>query len=1003
MEQQGASTSTVSSIQIPGVPSDASALNSLRNIFRRQEIQKGPRSATKPRKAEVRSTVGVTRPTSVSSRAPLSKAQTAKKSASPDAQSNPQTIELQTNAAPVELSATQSEAIIQQSLSAPNGVEPRPVPDLITRNDRIKRILDRVNWTKLRGDTVQEVVTFRGLEDAETKFQEFESFIRAEGKYLGLPEGCKPFERVLIQGSKAGSKPCPYIRFTNFRTEEDVRKYHAALSKRKVKCQYHPPLRLCYEIQKLNFHAASADSNFEGDPGGTLCGKTAVVEDGGTRRLVTIGGLIRVDNKLYAMTAGHDTTADRQLQSISESESSFGASTDDTEYDDDIESALICGGPSTASDDGRQPHQDSRADEHRTKPGSATLTFHGSSMSGDDWSLHLIEDPLLALPNSFSRMDGVSIGFMTYPASQPVNSTTEAWLLAGVSGPRVVDMLPGVVSFPLPSGNWVSAWKVALNHRAAQDPLSHQSSALQHGDSGSWVVDRLNGNVFGHVIASNDTTAFLIPLIHTLDSISRQAKLKSTGEIIALPPAFDMLADLARLYHNKFGQVNQGRAKMFASLALNSASTMSPASEVAPIIDSFLRSHGNSPTIKIVLMNLLMRTGADLKGNLASLFRNENKESLSKVIEDSAPIGRQVAEAAIRNLTIAFGNPPEFFGIQETPWGKRLLLSGGKTPDSKEESSRKKPGSESTLVQDMSGALRHSTNDFVYKNDWVSNTKPTAFPQIPGEEQREKHKPVLDLPLHPISSALDRPQPQTEDQSPAVIERQSQLPPRGLNKAKICGLPALAFAGITTIIAALVAAISVLGAFLGVEIQQNKSLQARVSELADSVPGCQTTVITSTISVTETASTTTSSSTTTNATSNSGLSTGARVGIGVGVGIGVLFLVLVVGFFFFWRRAKLRKTVPESPKYSMWDSTMNTYSYPAPPRLMEGPQSVSAPPVEMDASYHPTRDPGTQVRTASHGVLSGLSMPRSPEQVPPSARVADVLQLPDLNVGLYSR
>ena len=321
-----------------------------------------------------------------------------------------------------------------------------------------------MDWTKLRGDTVQEVATFRELEDAETKFQEFESFIRAEGKYLGLPEGCKPFERVLIQGSKAGSKPCPYIRFTNFRTEEDVRKYHAALSKRKVKYQYHPPLRLCYEIQRLNFHAAKANIQVEGDPGETLCGKTAVIEDGDTRRLVTIGGVIKVDNKLYAMTAGHDTTADKQLQSVSESESSFGSFTDDTEYDDDIESALICGGPSAASDDERQPHRDGQTDQHHTLPGPPPLIFRGSSMCGDDWSLHLIEDPMLALPNSFPGIDGASTEYMTDPASQPVlrvSGPKDAWLLAGVSGPRVVHMIPGTMSFPLPSGNWVSAWKVS--------------------------------------------------------------------------------------------------------------------------------------------------------------------------------------------------------------------------------------------------------------------------------------------------------------------------------------------------------------------------------------------------------------------------------------------------------------------------------------------------------------------------------------------------------------
>lgn len=950
------------------------------------------------------------------------------KSASANARSKSSTIERHTNVAPAQSSATLSKTNAQQPSSTSNSIGAYPKAEIITRKEAIRRILGRVDWTKLRGDTVQEVATFRELEDAETKFQEFESFIRAEGKYLGLPEGCKPFERVLIQGSKAGSKPCPYIRFTNFRTEEDVRKYHAALSKRKVKSQYHPPLRLCYEIQRLNFLAANAGIHVEEDPGETLCGKTAVIEDGGTRRLVTIGGLIRVDNKLYAMTAGHDATADKQLPSISESEASFDASNDDTEYDDDIEPALICGGPSTTSDDGRQSHQGGKADQRYATPGSATLTFHGSSMSGDDWSLHLIEDPLLALPNSFPVTDdGIERAYMTYPTSQSGYSHTGALLLAGVSGPRVVHMLPGIVSFPLPTGNWVSAWKVsriahesfkecilllikskvALHQTAVSDSQSHQLSALQHGDSGSWVVDRVTGKVFGHVIASTDTTAFLIPLIHTLNSISRQAKLKGTGDVTALPPAFDMLADLAHAYHVKFGQRNQERARLFASRAVLSVPmTLSPGSEVAPIIDSFLRSHDYSATIKTILQNLLVRTGADLKGNLASMCRNKNKESLSKVIEDSAPIDKEVTEAAIRNLIIALGNPPEFLGIQETTWGKRLLLPGGKTPESKEQSSHKKPDIESTLVHDMSGALRHS-------NDWLFggsdrglktlNVKPKFAAQIPessNPDQHEKYNPGLSEARYAPSSTLYNTQAQTVSQSQPPIASQSQLPPRS-EKKKILGLAPLACAGISTIIAALVAAISVLGAFLGVEVQQNKSLQTRISELVDSVPSCKTTTVTFTTSVTASASTDATPSTTNDTTSSSALSPGAIAGISVGVSLFAIMLVTLV--LFIWRRKKLRKVTVESPKTTYWDSTTAAYSYAPPTHLMEASQSVYSPPVEMDASYNSSRYPELRPQAPYHGLGSESSMSRSTEQVPPSARVADVLQVPDLNVGLQLR
>lgn len=471
-----------------------------------------------------------------------------------------------------------------------------------------------------------------------------------------------------------------------------------------------------------------------------------------------------------------------------------------------------------------------------------------------------------------------------------------------------------------------------------------------------------------------------------------------------LPPAFDMLAELAHLYHNKFGQENQDRARLFASRALiASRRAMSPASEVAPVIESFLGSNDNSPTIKTIVLNLLLRTGADLKGNLASMCRNDNKEGLSGVIEDSAPIEKRVTEAVIRNLIVAFGNPPEFSGIQETTWGKRLLLPRGKTPESKEQSLQKKSDSGSTLVHDMSGALRFSANESFNRNDRTLSVKPSVPPQIPGSpnpDQHEKYNPGLSEARYAPSSTLYNTQAQTVPQSQPQISSQSQLPARS-GKKKILGLAPLACAGISTVIAALVAAISVLGAFLGVEIQQNKSLQTRISELVDTAPICKTTTVTLTTSVTASASTDATPSTTNDTTSSSGLSTGAIAGISVGVSL--LAIMLITSVLFFWRRRKLRKVTVDSPKTTYWDSTTAAYSYAPPSHLMEAPRSQYAPPVEMDASYSSSRYPELQPPAPYRVLGSESSMSQSTEQVPPSARVADVLQLPDLNVGLYSK
>lgn len=358
---------------------------------------------------------------------------------------------------------TGSDSRSNQTLSTSNGTTAHSESDLLTKDDRIRRILAMVNWTKVRRDTVQQVAIFQEPVDAEIKFQEFESFIRAEGRNLGLPEGCKPFERVLIRGDKPDDKPCPYISFTNFRTEEDVRKYHAALSKRRVRQQYYPPLRLCYEIQRLSYHAAGASLHLEGNSEDTLCGKFAQIEVDGVRRAVTIGGVIQVDNRLYAMTAGHSLMDDQHTPT-------FGNSIDDNDdsgYDDDIEPALICGGPNTAYNAQSRPHPSGHNERFPARMASTTLNFKGSSMTGDDWSLHLIDDPLLALPNSFPERGSATTRYMTYPASHPVSDSV--WLLAGVSGHREVSMLPGTVVFPLPSGNWINAWKVsiALTHKLA--------------------------------------------------------------------------------------------------------------------------------------------------------------------------------------------------------------------------------------------------------------------------------------------------------------------------------------------------------------------------------------------------------------------------------------------------------------------------------------------------------------------------------------------------------
>ncbi|KAJ4419461.1 hypothetical protein N0V82_004906 [Gnomoniopsis sp. IMI 355080] len=379
------------------------------------------------------------------------------------------------------------------SLPQDTGAQEQQETKLLIKNGIIRRILDRVIWFSPRDDTKTEVAAFRGLDDAETKFQEFRAFIKKEGKNLGLPGGNKPFKRILIQSNPAGS-PEPYILFTNFRSQEEVQRYHAALSKRKVRNQYHPPLRLCYELQELRFNAANANIRVIGYLGDTLCGHTAIIEDEGRRRLITIGGVIKVGGRLYAMTAGHSPNAGEDLGRSSEAESSTdnSLSFDASSFDDDIESALIIDEGSTGpkAEYPQIPGEQNKMTHDRTSGSAVAVTFQSPSIAGDDWALHLIEDPMLALPNSIPGDDDATESYMTYPAMKPIPGLV--WLLAGVSGCRAVHMLPGTVTFPLPSGKWIDAWEVSRPFEivALGVPLVTDWITRSHFDRLLWDIHR---------------------------------------------------------------------------------------------------------------------------------------------------------------------------------------------------------------------------------------------------------------------------------------------------------------------------------------------------------------------------------------------------------------------------------------------------------------------------------------------------------------------------------
>lgn len=321
----------------------------------------------------------------------------------------------------------------------------------IERNRRVVQRLLQVKWTPI--DKVEETAEgFNGQEDAEKRFRMFQSFMDFEGTTLGLPDGISVhIERVLIR--EPGCQPAPYIRLTGFPNEDTVKSYHSILAKRKVREQYHPPLRLCYEIQRLgtSFLAAKPDGYLVGDqPLETLCGRLAKIGTDQKRRVVTIGGVVQVRGALRAITSGHLCYPPSGVGGLN-AEPFHEGMIDPRQYGDDVESALIL-----EKREGRTEDSSREVSAPVGVPSSSRHEIGEIELYGDDWSLITLQNPTLAFPNMFRVMSEVI--YLTVAAQRPISG--QVTVLAGVSGFRSLQMSPGPVSFALPSGRRILTWKL---------------------------------------------------------------------------------------------------------------------------------------------------------------------------------------------------------------------------------------------------------------------------------------------------------------------------------------------------------------------------------------------------------------------------------------------------------------------------------------------------------------------------------------------------------------
>lgn len=293
---------------------------------------------------------------------------------------------------------------------------------------------------------------------AEEKYLRFESFFRDQSKSLkGLPRGLLIWPERALKPSRHGSGVIAYIRVVGFRRWKHVKACNKLLSSKDWLSMYSPPLHLCYDIQPsgLRLTAGPRDARLLGPrPRETLCGSLVRVGSGDDERIVTVGGVIEVNQRSWAITTNHIPCR------------SGGSTPEDTENDEDDsgfgddQDSTLDPVLATVSGDGEQ--SDQPHDGNKEASGD-TATYSSTALGqigpeGSDWALIPLDEPILRLPNSFCPMGCSQAIYLSQQADKP--SSDLIWIIAGVTGLFQARMSPARIQIPLPSGVWVKVWKV---------------------------------------------------------------------------------------------------------------------------------------------------------------------------------------------------------------------------------------------------------------------------------------------------------------------------------------------------------------------------------------------------------------------------------------------------------------------------------------------------------------------------------------------------------------
>ena len=326
----------------------------------------------------------------------------------------------------------------------------------------------------------------------------------------------------------------------------------------------------------------------------TLCGKPIKICTSNGTRLATLGGLIKVVNsegiQLYGMTAGHivtrkefdqdvvddddDDTYGKQFTedrfSTVNSASVAGATEDRPTDEASVTDDQSCSGDKDGDDHDESSEQEEDEDEYELdfgfvddqqgkssinpaalsqrlqrsdhvqfrwpKLGHLSFVSHQPASNNDlDWALIKFQDPTLYRPNLLIFPEhtyefGVSARLREGPRRLTRATRSRDVLLlssmAGLKRGKLATSFGYLMIGPMKQFNEI--YNVSMS----------DGSVLDAGDCGSWVVDSVTHEVYGHVVASDAFgDAYVIPL----DNIFRDIKQQLAADQVCLPTESEVL------------------------------------------------------------------------------------------------------------------------------------------------------------------------------------------------------------------------------------------------------------------------------------------------------------------------------------------------------------------------------------------------------------------------------------------------------------------------------